>query len=87
MTVFSTGLDANIGKVDEEEVCEGIDYLGGIWCRVVVLPELSVGSIKKTGGDLQTSSHQLMVEVTGSQNPPLESAYATEGSQEGILKA
>ena len=42
MAVFAARLNANIGKVDEEEVCEGIDYLGGVWSGVVVLVELSV---------------------------------------------
>lgn len=42
MAVFPAGLDAEIGKVDEQEVCEGIDYLGGVWGCVVILIELSV---------------------------------------------
>ena len=68
MAVFAAGLNAEIGKVDKKEVCEGIDYLGGIWSGIVVLGGLSVG----VNGiilvrNVQTSSHQLMVEVTGSQ--------------------
>lgn len=42
MAVFAAGLNTQIGKVDEQEVCEGIDYLGGKWSRVVILMELSV---------------------------------------------
>lgn len=68
MAMFAAGLNAEIGKVDKEEVCEGIDYLGGVWGRVVVLwVELSVGQRELVWWGLQTSSHQLMVEVTGSQ--------------------
>ena len=68
MAVFAAGLNASVGEVDKEEVGEGIDYLGGIWGRVVVL----TGTVSGANGmilvgDLQTSSHQLMVEVTGSQ--------------------
>ena len=46
MAVFAAGLNAEIGKIDKEEVCEGVYYLGGIWGRIVVLVELSVGSMK-----------------------------------------
>ena len=42
MAVFAAGLDAQIGKVDEQEVCESVDYLGGEWCRVVILVKLSM---------------------------------------------
>lgn len=42
MAIFAAGFNAEIGKVDKEEVCEGIDYFGGIRGRVVVLTELSV---------------------------------------------
>ena len=43
MAVFAAGLNAQVGKVDKEDVCEGVHYFGGIWRRVVVLMELSVG--------------------------------------------
>ena len=43
MAVFAAGLNANVGKVDKEEICEGVYYFGGIWRRVVVLMELLVG--------------------------------------------
>lgn len=42
MAVFAAGLNAEIGQVDKEDVCESVHYLGGIWRRVVVLMELSV---------------------------------------------
>lgn len=45
MAMVAAGLNTPIGKKDEEEVREGINYLGGIWGRVVVLVELSVGPI------------------------------------------
>ena len=68
MAVFAAGLNADIGKVDEEEVGEGVHYLGGVGGRIVILLELSVGGQRNYFGEiLQTSSHQLMVEVTGSQ--------------------
>lgn len=67
MALFAARLNAKIGKVDKEEVCEGVNYLGEIWGRVVVLMELSVGPMELLWWVLQTSSHQLMVEVTGSQ--------------------
>lgn len=44
--MFTAGLNAKVRKIDKEEVCEGIDYLGGIWGRVVVLVELSAGPMK-----------------------------------------
>ncbi len=46
MAVFAAGLNAETGKIDKEEICEGVDYLGGIKSRIVVLVELSVGSMK-----------------------------------------
>lgn len=67
MAMVAAGLNTPIGKVDKEEVREGVNYLGGIWGRVVVLVELSVGPMELFWWSLQTSSHQLMVEVTGSQ--------------------
>lgn len=42
MAVLAAGLNAQIGKVDEKEVCECVDYLSSIWGRVVILVELSV---------------------------------------------
>ena len=45
VAMFAAGLDAPVGEVDEEEVREGVDYLGGVWGCVVVLPGLSVGSM------------------------------------------
>ena len=67
MALFAAGLDAEVSKIDKEEVCKGVDYLCGIRGRVIVLVELSVGPMKWFQWGLQTSSHQLMVEVTGSQ--------------------
>ena len=46
MAMLAAGLNAKIGIVDKEEVCQGIDYLGGIWSRVVVLVSLSVGPME-----------------------------------------
>ena len=66
MAVFAAGLDASVREVDEEEVREGIDYLGGVRGCVVILGGRLVGSIRWVRV-WQTSSHQLMVEVTGSQ--------------------
>ena len=43
MALFAAGLNAKVGKVDKEEICEGVQYFGGIWRRVIVLMELSVG--------------------------------------------
>ena len=43
MAVFAAGLNAKVGKVDKENICECVYYFGGIWRRVVVLMELSVG--------------------------------------------
>ena len=37
MAVFAAGLNAQMGVVEEEEVGERVDYLGGIWGCVVVL--------------------------------------------------
>ena len=37
MTMFSTALEAQISKVQEEHVGEGIDNLGSIWCSIIVL--------------------------------------------------
>ena len=34
---------------------------------------------------MQTSSHQLIVDVTGSQYPELGVVYSREGSHEGIF--
>ena len=65
--MFTAGLNAKVRKIDKEEVCEGVDYFGSVRCRVVVLVELSAGPMKVFWWGLQTSSHQLMVEVTGSQ--------------------
>lgn len=45
MAVFAAGLNASEGEVDKEEVGEGIDYLGSIWGRVVILAGMSVGPI------------------------------------------
>ena len=50
MTIFAAGLDTEIGKVDKEEIGEGIHYLGGGFRRVVVLTELSVVSMELFAG-------------------------------------
>ena len=66
LALFATGLNAEIGEVDEEKIGKGVHYFSSIWGRVVILwTELLVESMK--GTLLHTSSHQLMVEVTGSQ--------------------
>ena len=44
VAVSAAGLDASVGEIDEEEVREGVDYLGGVRGCVVILAELSVGS-------------------------------------------
>ena len=49
VAVFAAGLDASVGKIDEEEVREGVDYLGGVRGCVVILAELSVGSTESIG--------------------------------------
>ena len=43
VAVFAAGLDAPIGEVDENEVRESVDYLGGVRGCVVILAEPSVG--------------------------------------------
>ena len=45
VAVFAAGLDAPVGEVDEEEVREGVDYLGGVRGCVVILAEPSVESM------------------------------------------
>ena len=45
MAMFATGSNAPVGEVDEEEVREGVDYLGGIRGCIVILKEPSVGSL------------------------------------------
>ena len=68
VAVFAARLDAPVGEVEEEEVREGVDYLGGVRGCVVILAEPSVGfNGIESVGVWQTSSHQLIVEVTGSQ--------------------
>lgn len=37
VAMFAAGSDAQVGEVDEEEVREGVDYLGGVGSRVVIL--------------------------------------------------
>ena len=49
VAVFAAGLDAPVGEVDEDEVREGVDYLGGVRGCVVILAELSVGSMGSIG--------------------------------------
>ena len=46
VAIFAAGLDASVGKIDEEEVREGVDYLGGVRGCVIILAELSVGSME-----------------------------------------
>ena len=45
VAVFAAGLDAPVREVDEEEVRESVDYLGGVRGCVVILAEPSVGSM------------------------------------------
>lgn len=67
VSMFAAGLNAEKGEVGEEEVCEGVDNLGRVVGRIVFLEfcQLNVQDIDT--GRKQTSSHQFMVEVTGSQ--------------------
>ena len=49
MAVFAAGLDASVREVDEEEVRESVDYLGGVRGCVVILAKRLVGSIGWVG--------------------------------------
>ena len=49
VAIFAARLNAPVGEVDEEEVGEGVDYLGGVRGCVVILKEPSVGSMGSIG--------------------------------------
>ena len=68
MAISAAGLDAHNGEIDEEEVRERVHDFGGVRCRVVILGWRVVSGVEgRIVGSRQTSSHQFMVDVTGSQ--------------------
>lgn len=66
MTLLSAALDSSVGQIDEHEICEGIDDLGGVVCCIIVLL-LSAQKLHALQAATRTSSHHWRVEVTGSQ--------------------
>lgn len=69
MTVLSTIEDTLERKKNEHKVGQSIDNFSSVWSGIVILESFSkwMGKRCKSGCLLHTSSHQLMVEVTGSQ--------------------
>lgn len=72
MPIFYTASDTFDAQVHKEEVCHGIDNFGSIDGRIVILNARSAKT-RCCNGDIagDTSSHQLMVDVCGNQNPSL----------------
>ena len=74
MSLFPTGLDAQIGKIDEEEVCEGVHYLGGIRGRVVVL----AGVVSVANGIVLVGSADFFAPVDGGGDwVPIATSWVT----------
>ena len=64
--ISSATLDTEAREVYEEEIRKSVYYLSSIWrCVVVLRADFSTAPRWDIGK--QTSSHQFMVEVTGSQ--------------------
>lgn len=68
----------------KQQVGQGIDNLGGVDGRIVVLSKgklVSPGEqgIERTASRIRTSSHQFKVDVTGFQYPSLVGGYGIEG--------
>ena len=68
MAIPAAGLDAHDSKIYEEQVRERVHDFGGVRSRVVILGWRAVSGVEgRIVGSRQTSSHQFMVDVTGSQ--------------------
>ena len=52
MAVVSAALDALVGKIDEHEIGQGVDDLGGIVGGIIVLRTLGVGIQSQQRGGL-----------------------------------
>ena len=65
MPMLSTAFDSSNGKEDEPEIGQSIDNLSRVWCGIVVLEPVS--ECLSLGPRVETSSHQLIVELTGLQ--------------------
>ena len=76
------------GKIHEEKVGQRVNDLGSIGGGIVVLVESTMNVLRKCCiVERLTSSHQLIVDVTGDHRPSWDGGYATEGSQERIRLA
>jgi hypothetical protein len=85
MAMFPATLDTLVCQVDEHEIGQGIDDLGGIVGSIVVLLQ-SIDCPHKSHVCCYTSSHHCRVDVTGSQNPGWPGGgYGIEGSHEAIM--
>lgn len=69
MTMFPTVDDTFEGKEGKHEVSQGIDNLCCVRSGIVVLAIRQLAALRDVHLGRQTSSHQLIVEVTGSQKP------------------
>lgn len=67
MAMSATGLNSCVGEVGKDEICERVHYLGSVVGRIVILFAAVREALSKVEGCKQTSSHQLMVDVTGLQ--------------------
>ena len=65
MPMLSTALDSSNCKEDEPEIGQSIDDFSRVWCGIVVLD--AVSECLSLGPRVETSSHQLIVELTGLQ--------------------
>jgi hypothetical protein len=67
MSILVTADESFICQPNEQQIGQSVDNLGSIDGGIVVLYNHQQKIPKKS--ELHTSSHQLMVLVTGSQNP------------------
>lgn len=72
MTMFPTVDDTFESKEDKNEVSQGIDNLRCVRSGIVILAIRQLAALRKVHAGRQTSSHQLIVEVTGSQKAGYE---------------
>lgn len=87
MSILCATSDPLVREVHEHEICERVYDLGAVVGGIVVLNEALFPFWRgDSEGILHTSSHQLIVLVTGSQKPGWSAGgYGKDGSQEGMM--
>jgi hypothetical protein len=88
MIIFQAISYAFDPKPYKEQVRQSINNLGRVDCGIIILCNRMVSRVSYEGVECDSPSHQLMVEVTGAQNPSSGRAggYLIAGKPNPILR-